>query len=755
MDLSALARACTGGLATQFWQTTILFAVVGLIALLLRNASARVRYALWVIVLVRFAIPPITIPWPGAAPMHAALTLPLSLFRAPDILRIPAALRPPSSLDATEEESGSAPREAASPHAPAAHPPDVAAGTPGLVEIAFLAWGAGVLFLLGALCAQAVRLRRMIRSADPAPADLALAFDAIRRALGIRRPVSLRVASGIASPVAVGVLRPVVLFPAHLIGALEACDREAVFLHELVHIRRWDLAIHWLATLVRIVYFFHPVAWIAFARIRIDRELATDESALLGEGKDFMAYGRTLIKVASLAPRAAAAGATSLALSEAARDIKRRLIRIKHARVPRARWWPVAPAAAALLALIASCANPTDTGDAKAPAAGSSTSSQPPAVAEASPPDNRGDTDVLQDFAGALSAGDRARLDPYIEIDDDLEREFVAATAAALGDATSIDGGPKVLLTSSKRLSGERLFACFLLRVRGDGLFSNGPTPMPLLFRREQGRWRTRWWSPRTIIDAKEHAPAQIGRRAVAQMIASLRFGDLPRAEWFAYRQAQNEAFAALADPPYNLEMFKALKGQPSEADAMEGLIDLPWPEFEQRILGDMESETLPTPDDFVLAFYLEAREGRRSREIPLADGTGNFTAEVLPCLFELGIARAQVSLDPGTSAPQISVEFTKPAAKLFERITSESIGKKIAIVVDGKVVSAPAIRERVSGRAVISGRFTPEEARRIADRLNAYRTRLRELLDTIRDDRAKPKPEKTAAKAEASEVGP
>ncbi|MBI5442152.1 MAG: protein translocase subunit SecD [Deltaproteobacteria bacterium] len=61
---------------------------------------------------------------------------------------------------------------------------------------------------------------------------------------------------------------------------------------------------------------------------------------------------------------------------------------------------------------------------------------------------------------------------------------------------------------------------------------------------------------------------------------------------------------------------------------------------------------------------------------------------------------------------PSVAMEFNTVGAQLFERITGENVGKRLAIVLDGVVQSAPVIRERIAGgRAQISGRFTVEEA--------------------------------------------
>jgi preprotein translocase subunit SecD len=70
---------------------------------------------------------------------------------------------------------------------------------------------------------------------------------------------------------------------------------------------------------------------------------------------------------------------------------------------------------------------------------------------------------------------------------------------------------------------------------------------------------------------------------------------------------------------------------------------------------------------------------------------------------------------------PYISLTFTSWGAKEFERITGENVGKRLAIILDGTVYSAPVIREKISGgKAVIEGDFTIEEARDLAIVLRA-----------------------------------
>ncbi len=72
------------------------------------------------------------------------------------------------------------------------------------------------------------------------------------------------------------------------------------------------------------------------------------------------------------------------------------------------------------------------------------------------------------------------------------------------------------------------------------------------------------------------------------------------------------------------------------------------------------------------------------------------------------------------SNEPIVSITFNDEGAELFESITKENIGSSLAIFLDGEVVSAPRINEVIGGgKAIISGNFTPEEARELVRNLN------------------------------------
>jgi preprotein translocase subunit SecD len=87
--------------------------------------------------------------------------------------------------------------------------------------------------------------------------------------------------------------------------------------------------------------------------------------------------------------------------------------------------------------------------------------------------------------------------------------------------------------------------------------------------------------------------------------------------------------------------------------------------------------------------------------------------------LEESDIQTARVKNDPVTGSPHIELIFTYEGSTKFARITGENIGQKLAIIVDGEIISAPVIRAAISGgSAIISGDFTESEAGELARKI-------------------------------------
>lgn len=84
-------------------------------------------------------------------------------------------------------------------------------------------------------------------------------------------------------------------------------------------------------------------------------------------------------------------------------------------------------------------------------------------------------------------------------------------------------------------------------------------------------------------------------------------------------------------------------------------------------------------------------------------------------------LKRATVVFDQQTYQPQVSLELNDEGAKLFAEITKNNLGKIVAIFLDGVPISTPVVQSEIKdGNAVITGKFTPVEAKMLATRLNS-----------------------------------
>jgi len=130
--------------------------------------------------------------------------------------------------------------------------------------------------------------------------DLASLDPALRVTLGefrSLRPVQVCVSDGVQVPTAIGFIKPLVVLPAWSIGELSSSELNAILLHELAHLRRWDDWTNLAQKLLRAVFFFHPAVWWIEGKLSLEREMACDD-AVLAETANPRAYARCLVSVA-------------------------------------------------------------------------------------------------------------------------------------------------------------------------------------------------------------------------------------------------------------------------------------------------------------------------------------------------------------------------------------------------------------------------------------------------------------------------
>lgn len=109
----------------------------------------------------------------------------------------------------------------------------------------------------------------------------------------LSRPVALRISNRVSQPLTLGILKPVVLVPVGFLTALPSDQVEAILLHELGHIRRYDYALNLAQTAVKTVLFYHPAIHAIGRMIDQDREEACDDHAI-SRGPDGSVLARGL-----------------------------------------------------------------------------------------------------------------------------------------------------------------------------------------------------------------------------------------------------------------------------------------------------------------------------------------------------------------------------------------------------------------------------------------------------------------------------
>lgn len=270
-------------------KATVLLAGVFGFAALLRRASPAARHLVWAVGLTGILAVPVL-------SSRLAWHLPLLPARSDQPAQpTTVALDVPSVP--TNQAEARAPAEAPSPSPSvtmrdAPPPPSAALERPAgeraitLPSTATLWRLLPAIWLVGALVV-GIRLFTgmaavwwIARRAEPLDDGTWLSLVArVRRRFGLRVPVDVVVSEQSTMPFTAGLFRPIVVLPPAA-RSWSAERRLAVLQHELAHVRRRDLVAHLISQAACAVYWFHPLAWIAAARMRSESERACDALVL-------------------------------------------------------------------------------------------------------------------------------------------------------------------------------------------------------------------------------------------------------------------------------------------------------------------------------------------------------------------------------------------------------------------------------------------------------------------------------------------
>jgi beta-lactamase regulating signal transducer with metallopeptidase domain len=248
--------------------------VLGLQVLLRHRVPARWRYALWLPVLLVLLTP----------------AFPESQWSVGSIVRTEPAPLPTPVMVAQEPALSVAPSAVG------------AAETPSPIswsQIMLPAWllgAAGMIVIC--LGSYALTLWRIKHNRVPVNDALLHEIAALARGLGLRRVPRVWMSPVVRSPAVTGLWRPLLLLPVGFDESLTAQEARLVLRHELTHLKRGDLPLNALLCLLLALHWFNPLLWLAFFKVRLDREAACDAQVLDREPQaERVAYGHTLLRI--------------------------------------------------------------------------------------------------------------------------------------------------------------------------------------------------------------------------------------------------------------------------------------------------------------------------------------------------------------------------------------------------------------------------------------------------------------------------
>lgn len=228
----------------------------------------------------------------------------------------------------------------------------VSGKTPSVIGlILFGIWLIGIFAMILLVMKSKARLNNLKKSALPLQSkEVRMLYGNCLSELKIKRDIPIYSTAFLKSPIIVGLFRPCIYLPIHLIsdfhvnaeghkgiseGCCNAADMRYMLLHELQHYKHKDAIAGYLMNFFGILYWLNPLVWYALKEMRNDREIACDTSVLkiLNEN-DYEDYGNTLINFAekiSLTPFPFATG-----ISGTMKQMQKRIINISSYETPSA-----------------------------------------------------------------------------------------------------------------------------------------------------------------------------------------------------------------------------------------------------------------------------------------------------------------------------------------------------------------------------------------------------------------------------------
>jgi len=285
IDLEPYIRAVATILIHSIWQGTLIAMLAFVMLAILRNSGPRLRYAVscgaMLAIVVATIVTAVAV-WPdmtGAARQTYGVTdQPIDRESS---LSVGASVGTPHVIDDTSST----------------HP---WWRDPSVSRYIFLLWVAGVILFSNYHFLGWRHARGFIRKGTcPVPPEWQARFEMLCGEFRVRRLVSLLSSSLVKVPCVVGWMKPVILVPVSMFTSLDPSEVEMILVHELAHVRRYDVLINIVQTAMETLFFFNPAIWWLSRQIRTEREDCCDDTVIFKAGNRFK-YARALANLEEL-----------------------------------------------------------------------------------------------------------------------------------------------------------------------------------------------------------------------------------------------------------------------------------------------------------------------------------------------------------------------------------------------------------------------------------------------------------------------
>ena len=313
-------------------QVTIVAMVVWPLARCAAKRNAHVSHLLWALVLIKCVTPPViaapTSPFCWISQSNEAVGVvempvqdPVSKPVSKPVLSVATRAKPlpdkqpdklpktpivSQTLSATEVDANGVARPQASSFEVAQKSGDVGLGRSSLLDrflqpqlgwmVALGIWisGAAVAFLIAGWRMRQLHIEIGRGKSSDSVQQL---VEVLRRKLGVRQQVRVRVLSSALGPAVTGFFRPTVLLPQSIVELLDQDELELVIAHELIHFRRGDLGWAVLQSVCSCLFWFHPLVRLAVRELTVQSERCCDEQTIAGLRCSSAQYAKGLLSV--------------------------------------------------------------------------------------------------------------------------------------------------------------------------------------------------------------------------------------------------------------------------------------------------------------------------------------------------------------------------------------------------------------------------------------------------------------------------